>query len=238
MRPALDDLPAVDDEDLVRRPDRGQPVGDNQRRPPGQRGRQCPLDRRLGISYSKGPSLGDPASPVQQSCSVVGRAPVPDRPMPEVVARIGIDLDPVDVTDTDDARWLRACVWPDQRGPAAAAAAVDVLPDAFARVPAGAMPVVITTWALSHFRLESRLRFLHRLDEAAAGRPVAWVSAEGVGVAPRYRPWATAVPRATASSAWRCSTGRPCAPRPSAAAGRRAACWRGWPAPSRPAGAH
>jgi hypothetical protein len=49
MRPALDDLPAVDDEDLVRRPDRGQPVGDNQRRPPGQRGRQCPLDRRLGL---------------------------------------------------------------------------------------------------------------------------------------------------------------------------------------------
>jgi hypothetical protein len=30
----------------------------------------------------------------------------------------------------------------------------------------------------------SRLRFLHRLDEAAAGRAVAWVSAEGVGVAP------------------------------------------------------
>jgi Uncharacterized protein conserved in bacteria (DUF2332) len=32
--------------------------------------------------------------------------------------------------------------------------------------------------------LERRLRFLHRLDEAAAGRAVAWVSAEGVGVAP------------------------------------------------------
>jgi hypothetical protein len=59
-----------------------------------------------------------------------------------------------------------------------------VLPDAFARVPAGALPVVITTWALSGFPLEGRLRFLQRLDEAAAGRPVAWVSAEGVGVAP------------------------------------------------------
>jgi hypothetical protein len=46
------------------------------------------------------------------------------------------------------------------------------------------LPVVTTTWALSHFPLESRLRFLHRLDEAAAGRAVAWVSAEGVGVAP------------------------------------------------------
>jgi hypothetical protein len=54
--------------------------------------------------------------------------------------------------------------------------AVKVMPDAFARVPADALPVVTTTWALSHFPLESRLRFLHRLDEAATGRTVAWVS--------------------------------------------------------------
>jgi hypothetical protein len=62
--------------------------------------------------------------------------------------------------------------------------AIEVLPDAFARVPADALPVVTTTWALSRFSLESRLRFLHRLDDAASGRTVAWVSAEGVGVAP------------------------------------------------------
>jgi hypothetical protein len=30
MRPAFDDLPAVDDEDLVCRPHRGQPVRDDQ----------------------------------------------------------------------------------------------------------------------------------------------------------------------------------------------------------------
>jgi Uncharacterized protein conserved in bacteria (DUF2332) len=62
--------------------------------------------------------------------------------------------------------------------------AVGVMPDAFARVPADALPVVITTWALSQSPLESRRRFLHRNDEAAARRAVAWVSAEGVGVAP------------------------------------------------------
>jgi hypothetical protein len=105
------------------------------------------------------------------------------------------------VTDADDARWLRACLWPDQPERVArleaemalAAAtprlllrgdAVEVLPDAFARVPADALPVVTTTWALSRFPLERRRRFLHRLDEAAADRPVAWVSVEGVGVAP------------------------------------------------------
>jgi hypothetical protein len=59
-----------------------------------------------------------------------------------------------------------------------------VLPEAVVRVPADALPVVITTWSLSSFPLERRLRFLGRLDQAAAGRAVAWVSAEGVGVAP------------------------------------------------------
>ena len=156
---------------------------------------------RVGITYSNGQSLGDPSSPVQLASSIVGDRPIPTRALPEVVARVGVDLDPVDVTDADDARWLRACLWPDQPERAArldaemalAATApplllqgdaVEVLPDAFARVPAHALPVVTTTWALSHFSLESRLRFLHRLDEAAGGRSVAWVSAEGVGVAP------------------------------------------------------
>jgi hypothetical protein len=156
---------------------------------------------RVGITYSNGQSLGDPSSPVQLMASIVGDRTIPARAMPEVVAWAGVDLDPVDVTDPDDARWLRACLWPDQPERAArldaelalAAAApplllrgdaVEVLPDAFARVPVGALPVVTTTWALSRFPLERRLRFLHRLGEAAAGRAVAWVSVEGVGVAP------------------------------------------------------
>jgi hypothetical protein len=156
---------------------------------------------RIGITYSNGQSLGDPASPVQLSSSIVGDRPVPARALPEVVARVGVDLDPVDVTDADDARWLRACLRPDQperrarldAETALAAtspplllrgATVELLPDAVGRVPAGALPVVTTTWALSQLPLESRLRFLHRLDEVAAGRAIAWVSAEGVGVAP------------------------------------------------------
>lgn len=156
---------------------------------------------RVGITYSNGQTLGERSSPVQQSSSVVGDRPVPTGAMPEVVARVGIDLDPVDVTDADEARWLRACVWPDQAERVAMleaelalaasdpplllrGAAVEVLPDAFTQVPADALPVVTTTWALSRFPLENRLRFLHRLDEAATGRTVVWVSVEGVGVAP------------------------------------------------------
>lgn len=159
---------------------------------------------RVGISYSNGQLLGDPSSPVQLSSSVVSGRPIPDRAMPEVVTRIGVDRQPFDVTDPDDVRWLRACQWPDQSGQAERAArleaelalaatappllltgdATEVLPGAIARIPADALPVVTTTWALSRFPPGSRLRFRQRLGEAAAGRAVAWVSAEGVGVAP------------------------------------------------------
>ncbi|MGY1639493.1 DUF2332 domain-containing protein [Geodermatophilus sp. SYSU D00742] len=156
---------------------------------------------RVGITYGNGQSLGDPSSPVQLSAAVVGGRPVPTRAVPEVVARVRVGVDQVDVTDAEDARWLRACLAPDQpervaQLEAALASAatdpplllrgdvVEVVSDAFARVPADALPVVTTTWALSRLPLESRLRFLHRLDDAAAGRAVAWVSVEGVGVAP------------------------------------------------------
>ncbi|MFE0648449.1 DUF2332 domain-containing protein [Streptomyces sp. NPDC059534] len=156
---------------------------------------------RVGITYSNGQTLGDPSSPVQMKSSIVGSRPVPTWAMPEVVARIGIDADPVDVTDAAGARWLRACLPPDQREAVARldaelalaatapplllrGGAVDMLPEAIARVHPDALPVVITTWALSKLPAESRLRFLHGLEEAAAGRVVAWVSAEGVGVAP------------------------------------------------------
>jgi hypothetical protein len=166
----------------------------------GSAGLNLTVDR-IGITYSNGQVRGDPSPPVQFMASVVGERSLPTGAMPEVVARIGIDLDPIDVTNVDDARWLRACVPPDQPERAARLDAeitlatadppvllrgdpVDLLPGAFGRVPADALPVVLTTWALSRLTIESRLRFLKRLDEAATDRPVAWVSVEGVGVAP------------------------------------------------------
>jgi hypothetical protein len=156
---------------------------------------------RVGITYSTGQSLGDPSSPVQMTASIAGDRPLPSRAMPDVVARVGVDPDPVDVTDADDARWLHACVGPDHSERAARleaeialaatapplllqGCAVEVLLDAVASVPADALPVVTTTWALSRLPPKARVRLRHRLAEAAAERPVAWVSVEGVGVAP------------------------------------------------------
>ncbi|GAA1553544.1 hypothetical protein GCM10009804_08120 [Kribbella hippodromi] len=156
---------------------------------------------RAGVTYNTGQSLGDPASPVQQSARVVGKTALPTHPMPEVVARISVASVPIDLTDPAEARWLHACLPPDQQAQSAAldaelalAAAspprfvpgelVDGLSDALAQVPLDVLPVVLTTWTLSGLSLEDRLRFLQRLDAAATERPVAWVSVEGVGVAP------------------------------------------------------
>jgi hypothetical protein len=67
---------------------------------------------------------------------------------------------------------------------ARAAAELDGVPEAVAQVPADALPVVTTTWALSRVRPPRRGAFLADLQAVAATRPLAWVSVEGVGVAP------------------------------------------------------
>lgn len=156
---------------------------------------------RVAIVYGDGPATGDASSPVRLSCRVVGGRPLPSGTPPGVVARFGVGADLLDATDTDDARWLRACVWPDRgeriarlRKELALAAAsrfvllrgdpVSTVADAVTRVPAGALPVVVTTWALSRLPAEERHRLVDRLHEASAGGPLAWVSVEGVGVAP------------------------------------------------------
>ncbi|GAB4070057.1 hypothetical protein GCM10028777_34040 [Angustibacter speluncae] len=67
---------------------------------------------------------------------------------------------------------------------ARAAAEVDVVDAVVDAVPAGALPVVTSTWALSRLRPARREAFLAALRDAASSRPLAWVSVEGVGVAP------------------------------------------------------
>ena len=157
----------------------------------------------VGITYDDGRTLGDPSSAVEVACAVAGDGEVPVRPLPDVVARIGIDREALDVNDPVDARWLRSSVWPDEPARRARLEAelalttapppverrrgdpLDALPDALAHLPAGVLPVVLTTWALSRLRPERRRRFIDVLRDAADGdRTVAWVSVEGVGVAP------------------------------------------------------
>ena len=58
-------------------------------------------------------TAGVPSSPLTIACELVGPH-VPPLDPPPVAWRVGVDLAPVDASDPADARWLRACLWPDQ----------------------------------------------------------------------------------------------------------------------------
>lgn len=156
----------------------------------------CLYPDRYGYEYDGRP-VGPP-SPVLLRCTTTGPVPLPSG-LPEVVARIGIDLNPLDVTDPDDLAWLRALVWPGpveeervRRLDAAAAIVahepptllagdlVERLPDALALVPDGATAVVMHTALLPYVPAERRAAFVERVREL----PVRWVAQEGAGMVP------------------------------------------------------
>lgn len=191
---------------------------------------------RVGITYSNGQSLGDPSSPVQRSCSLVGDRPVPSRAIPEVRTRVAVHLDPIDVTDAEDVRWLRACLGPDQREPMARLEAelrlaATALPCCSGVTRSTCCPKPSPGCPQPPCRSSSRrgrcrasrpsvacasCTVLRKLQPAARWRGCRW---KGLESRPRFQPLAIVVPQATASSAWRCSAGRCPAPRPLAVAG-------------------
>ena len=156
----------------------------------------CLYPDRYSYEYDGRP-VGTP-QPVHLRCTTSGAVPVPSR-LPEVVARIGVDLNPLDVTDPGDLAWLRSLVWPGPieaerlaRLDAAAAVAaqepptllagdlVDRLPDALALVPEGATPVVMHTALLPYVNGSRRSAFVERVRSL----PVRWVAQEGAGMVP------------------------------------------------------
>jgi len=153
---------------------------------------------RYRLDYGAHGVSGPRTSPVRISCLVTGGDPPVAERLPGVVARVGIDRDPVDVANPDDARWLLACVWPDtgrlQRTaasirlaqddppPLVAGDANEVLPGVLSDLPGGAAAVILTTWAFAYFSVEDRRRFVELLKLESRSRPIAWLSAEGVGV--------------------------------------------------------
>lgn len=154
---------------------------------------------RYQYAYEPGGAVGPP-SPVQLTVGTRGDVPVPAR-LPEIAARIGIDRQPVDVTDAADATWLRACVWPDQRDrlarldqALAIAAEVpadvrrgDAVADVADAVDAAASaghPVVVNTWVLSYLDPTERAAYVGELARIGATTDLSWVFAESPALTP------------------------------------------------------
>lgn len=131
---------------------------------------------------------------VELRCGVRGPVPLPDA-VPPIADRIGLDRSPIDVAVSEEADWLRACVWPDQAdrferlGAALAIAAADpprIVPGdavgdlvgAVERLEPDAHLVVIDSWALNYLDGASRVRFVEALDELGASRDLTWCAVE------------------------------------------------------------
>jgi len=151
---------------------------------------------RFHVDYGK-TSWGDTASAVQLKTELRGDGlPPVAEGRPRVAYRIGLDLNPIDVTDEDQLLWLRALIWPEhiarQQALIAAAALMKrepqtllsgdglaLLPMVLANVPDGLPILVYTSFVMYQFSDSMRARFLQILSEVAAQRPLYLVSMDG-----------------------------------------------------------
>ncbi|MDE1937648.1 MAG: DUF2332 domain-containing protein [Alphaproteobacteria bacterium] len=154
---------------------------------------------RYGVLYAKGGeyfSLGAPDSELSLECELRGDGLPPLGPAPKVASRMGLERDPVDLSDPDARDWLKALVWPDQVGRFAkleralrlhehvkpeirAGNALDLLPEALASAPGDQPVCVYHTMVVYQFSAEMREALDAILVMASLRRPVWRISLEG-----------------------------------------------------------
>ncbi|WP_093172707.1 DUF2332 domain-containing protein [Sinosporangium album] len=153
----------------------------------------CLIPDRYSYDYD-GHVVGPADAAVMIRCSVAGNPPLPEalpNALPNVVWRAGIDLNPLDVNDDEEMRWLKALIWPEhEERRARFAAAVEVaradpprivrgdlnttLDRLAADVPDGATLVVYHSAVLMYLDQAARDRF----EAQVTALPGHWVSQE------------------------------------------------------------
>jgi hypothetical protein len=115
---------------------------------------------------------------------------------PRVAGRMGLERNPVDLSDADDRDWLRALVWPDQverfarleaaldiyrdaRPEIRVGDALELLPDALAGIPANETVCVYHSFVTYQFSQAMKAAFSDILTVAGLRRPVWRLSFEG-----------------------------------------------------------
>lgn len=131
---------------------------------------------------------------------VTGSAPLPDA-IPTVVWRAGIDLNPLDVRDSDAMAWLEQLVWPEHdarrerlrqavdmaRAEPPTLVAGDLLeelPALLEEVPDGVQPVVFHSAVIAYLDAAERDCFQRLMTDLLADGRCRWVSNEGSRVLP------------------------------------------------------
>ncbi len=137
----------------------------------------------------------DPASlvlDVEMRCDVLP----PTGATPKIASRVGLELNPVDLSDPDQRDWLRALVWPDQvarfgqlekaleiakgvKSNIRVGDALTLLPDVLAELPKDEPVCVYHTFVTYQFSDEMRQALDDMLIAVSLRRPVWRISIEG-----------------------------------------------------------
>lgn len=161
---------------------------------------------RYRYAYSDGRRCGPDDAPLELGTTLrgTGRPPLPQGTLPPVASRLGLDLNPIDVRDAEETRWLRALIWPDEAGkaqeleralaaaqadppPLVAGDALDTLLPALAAAPADATLCVYHSFTVNQFSRAARKRLQALFAEQARRRDLFVIGVEGTrdGVHPR-----------------------------------------------------
>jgi hypothetical protein len=157
----------------------------------------CLLPDRYGYEYDGRPA-GAADSPLKLRCHIEGEQPHLAEPRALTVAwRAGIDLNPLDVTNADDVRWLQTLVWPEHHdrlqrlNTAIAVAQPDpphivqgdlnaCLAEVADQAPPYASLVVFHTAVLNYLSDIDRTEFVEQVKQLNGH----WISQEGPSVLP------------------------------------------------------
>ena len=154
------------------------------------------LWNQFDYRYSDGSVFGTGQSDVLIECESRGEMPrIPAR-FPEVSFATGVDLNPIDLRDEEQYRWLEALIWPDHVGRSALLAnarevwlrqtprveagdAIELLPAVAREAPADAALCVFHCHTLNQFSPAARRAFAQELHSISLTRPVFHMSSEG-----------------------------------------------------------
>lgn len=154
---------------------------------------------RYGYDYGDGQLIGDPAAPLQLSTELRGtlKPPIPAT-LPVVVWRVGVEVNPLNLSDEVAMGWLEALIWPEHVAriarlrtaiegarsdppPIMAGNALELLPALLAQAPADAALCVYHTHVTYQFSSEMRAQLRELLAAAALTHPLYHLSCEGFG---------------------------------------------------------
>jgi hypothetical protein len=143
-------------------------------------------------------TAGPPGATVALECTARGDvADLPALRLPAVATRVGLDLSPVDPFSDDDARWLLACLWPDNlpRFERLRAASANVrssphpprlergdiltdFPRVVATIPGDGPLVVFHSWVAAYLTEDEQRALAAQVTALDARRPVHYLYAE------------------------------------------------------------